>query len=358
MAMPPYGAAVPTLTAEQFSYLALAFGGVVAGTQYQLGAGGADGLGLPGIASGDTQRARAPGEYMGLDFPQGRDITVPVNVITLASGQTVEAAEQAMALAWAPALGGQSSSNSGTEQPLWFRKKGSQVYCSMARLRAAPLPMGDYIEFGFTTMLVAFHATDPRMYSAAAQATRTGLGALSITNAGNYGCKPIITLTNAIASPTVTLSGSMTATQTTVPLSTATGTPASGSYYLTIGSETMLVTGGQGTTTLTVQRGVLNTTQATHASGASVGIGWSISDGTNVLTFLSGLNAGDVLTIDCLAETVSYTPNGGSAGDGRYLLSPMSAYLELPPGTDTLVVAGASAGSLSVVTTYASAWIF
>ena len=61
-----------------------------------------------------------------------------------------------------------------------------------------------------------------------------------------------------------------TADQTTVTVASATGFPASGSYYVRIDDEVLQVTGGQGTTTWTASRGQLGTTAATHASGAAV----------------------------------------------------------------------------------------
>src|SRR5215475_5966496 len=65
--------------------------------------------------------------------------------------------------------------------------------------------------------------------------------------------------------PTATTAG-----QTTIPVASAAGFPASGSYFVRIGSEVLQVTGGQGTTTWTVLRGQLGTTAASHASGSVV----------------------------------------------------------------------------------------
>jgi len=67
-----------------------------------------------------------------------------------------------------------------------------------------------------------------------------------------------------------TLSGSMTATQTTISVPSATGFPTNGAFRVRVDDEDMMVTGGQGTTMWTVVRGVAGTTATTHASGASV----------------------------------------------------------------------------------------
>jgi len=70
---------------------------------------------------------------------------------------------------------------------------------------------------------------------------------------------------------TTTRPTSTTASQTTITVASAAGFPTSGNYYIRIDSETMLVTGGQGTTTWTVTRGVLGPPgAATHAAGAVV----------------------------------------------------------------------------------------
>ena len=68
-----------------------------------------------------------------------------------------------------------------------------------------------------------------------------------------------------------TLSSSATDVATSVSITSATGFPTFGDYYIAVGSEVMLVTNVSGTT-LTVTRGVEGTTAAAHASGAAVKI--------------------------------------------------------------------------------------
>jgi len=67
-----------------------------------------------------------------------------------------------------------------------------------------------------------------------------------------------------------TLGSAITASQTTIPAASASGFPASGTYRVRIDDEDMTVTGGQGTTTWTVTRGVNGTTAAAHVSGQTV----------------------------------------------------------------------------------------
>jgi Tfp pilus assembly protein PilX len=66
-----------------------------------------------------------------------------------------------------------------------------------------------------------------------------------------------------------TISGAMSASQTTVTVASASGFPTS-TFRIRIDDELMNVTGGFGTTTWTVTRGVNGTTAVNHANGASV----------------------------------------------------------------------------------------
>lgn len=61
-----------------------------------------------------------------------------------------------------------------------------------------------------------------------------------------------------------------TTTATTITVAAITGAPTSGNFRIRVDNELMLVTGGHGTTTWTVTRGVEGTTAATHSVGAIV----------------------------------------------------------------------------------------
>ena len=67
-----------------------------------------------------------------------------------------------------------------------------------------------------------------------------------------------------------TVSGSMSASATTLAVASAAGFPATAEYRVKIDSEVLLVTAGAGTTSWTVTRGADGTTPATHNVGASV----------------------------------------------------------------------------------------
>lgn len=67
-----------------------------------------------------------------------------------------------------------------------------------------------------------------------------------------------------------TLNGSINDSVQSLTVTSATGFPSYGQYRILIDAEIMIVTGGQGTTTWTVTRGVENSTISGHNNGASV----------------------------------------------------------------------------------------
>jgi type II secretory pathway pseudopilin PulG len=103
--------------------------------------------------------------------------------------------------------------------------------------------------------------------------TDTSVAAADATYKGNSAYK-------ADTSPTTTLSGAMSASQLTLPVTSAAGFPAAAPFLVKIDSEVILVSGGAGTTTWTIRdstgqpvrvgRGYLGTTPATHSAGVPV----------------------------------------------------------------------------------------
>jgi hypothetical protein len=80
----------------------------------------------------------------------------------------------------------------------------------------------------------------------------------------DWGKRPYLDgATNHLASPISDM-------DTSITLDSSDGFPASDGWQLTIGSETMLVTGGSGSTTLAVERGYDGSTAAAHDAGADV----------------------------------------------------------------------------------------
>ena len=69
---------------------------------------------------------------------------------------------------------------------------------------------------------------------------------------------------------TAVLNGAITAAATSITVNTFQGFPQTGNFRIRIGREILLVTGGQGTLTWTVTRGVDRTTAAAHTNGTAV----------------------------------------------------------------------------------------
>lgn len=92
-------------------------------------------------------------------------------------------------------------------------------------------------------------------------------GSLTMENT-NAGASASTTLSANVGG--TTLSAGVTASATTITVSSAATFPASGSYTIQVDNEQMTVTGGQGTTTWTVTRGVNGTDASSHSSLAAV----------------------------------------------------------------------------------------
>ena len=103
------------------------------------------------------------------------------------------------------------------------------------------------------------------------------VGGKTITEAGLFNVATSI-------SPTTTTSASITSAATTVTIASGTGMPAASNYYAEISDtgsqsatgnqpEVVLVTAGQGTTTLTIVRGQLGSTANSHLTGAFFTLG-------------------------------------------------------------------------------------
>ena len=71
-------------------------------------------------------------------------------------------------------------------------------------------------------------------------------------------------------SANTTLNGAINNAVTSLVVTSAAGYPNSGQYRILVDAEIMLVTGGQGTTTWTVTRGIENSIAASHLTGAQV----------------------------------------------------------------------------------------
>jgi Tfp pilus assembly protein PilX len=91
----------------------------------------------------------------------------------------------------------------------------------------------------------------------------------SVTNA--FDLTPATSYTCRVGrGASTTLAAAITSSQTTITVASASGFPTSGTFRIRIDDEDMTVTGGQGTTTWTVTRGVNSTTAASHVISQAV----------------------------------------------------------------------------------------
>lgn len=149
------------------------------------------------------------------------------------------------------------------------------------------------------------------------------------------------TITYPNGSTTTTLSAAITTTSaTSISVTSGASFPSSGNFMVGIGSELLLVTAGQGTTTWTVTRGYLGTTAATHLISAtttwSANI-WSTNISKNLATSLSGENVvfnGDVYaTTGNKTNTSPSWVNVGNTSPGTMSTQPNGANFGLNSGS-------------------------
>ena len=118
----------------------------------------------------------------------------------------------------------------------------------------------------------SFASTTPSLYQIAMNASFNGAVSTIGTIAGSAGtCSPVTEFLNAGSggSAVTTLNGAITTVGQTA-ITVTSGTNIGTGDYIQVGIEDMKVTAGGGTTSLTVTRGALGTTAATHLSGVNV----------------------------------------------------------------------------------------
>jgi hypothetical protein len=200
MAFPTTSA--PTLTAWQLSFKSLTMGPSTPYGYTQL-----DGMGLPNVISGDAQHPRDSGLFTGSDYLAGRDITISGDIIT--DGTSLQHSLTALAQVSTPVASAPSA-----ESPLWIAVPNVGTIASMVRCRKRDIPFDITHAAGLASFAMQFSATDPRWYSAPTTVTRTGPGSVTITNAGNYETRPIITFTGPVSAGFTISNGTDTLTST------------------------------------------------------------------------------------------------------------------------------------------------
>lgn len=118
------------------------------------------------------------------------------------------------------------------------------------------------------------------------------------------------------AQTTINQGGGIASGDTSVTVSGHAGFPGSAQYRIVIDNEIILVTGGAGTNTWTIQRGVEGTTAASHANGATV---------THVLTAAGLIGvAGSIL----ISGNFASQPAAGVTGRVQIPTDGMALYRE------------------------------
>lgn len=87
--------------------------------------------------------------------------------------------------------------------------------------------------------------------------------------------------------------------ETSITVSSATDITDPGDFIIRVGSENMIVTAGQGTTTWTVTRGAFGTTAATHANGAAI----TKLNALEIKAIMNKDERNEFFRIDCIEST-------------------------------------------------------
>ena len=303
-------AAPPTLADYQMSFAGLTLG---PSTPYSLD--GPQGLDLPGVISGDVQRSREHGEHRGFDAMAGREITLPIDVVT--DGTSLQSALRSLASAFNPSV--------MSEQPLWVKLPNLPVLGANCRTRKRSWPLDTAWAAGLASVAVQVHASDPLLYGAA-QSASIGLGTpgggwtfpisfpwamgggtavqvASCPNGGNFETRPVLTITGPVTSPMI-YSASGWAIQIV--------NPSQGSGYTVAAGDTLVIDLGPA-------RSVTY-----YVGGSGVGAsrkGWVVGGSIWPSTQLGipGLAPG--------ANSVAFTSQDASAVTGTLSVSWAPAYL-------------------------------
>ncbi len=214
MAFPAVTVTAPTLSNWEAYYNGITFGLSNPYAFHQI-----DGLfGNAPIKSGDVQRPRDQGEFIGLDLYQGRDFTVDTDAIS--NGTSLQSSLENLGSALL--VGGT------TELPFYVQLPNLPLLCTMARCRKYAYPIN--LSYGAklaNPISIAFHSTDPRLYTAPTQEQTAGLSGASVSgasfnwsfnlsfggsvavshvnvaNSGNYEIRPIVVIAGPCTTPTI-----------------------------------------------------------------------------------------------------------------------------------------------------------
>lgn len=238
-------------------------GGNSVSAPFNLQPNGMEGFDLQQVESGDPNRARQRGQYIGLDLMAGRDITLTMDVgPALGSYSSTTDALNHLRAATNTAASDPASFNAGiananpgeTEWPLFVQFPNQPLVASMCRPVKRNIPIDLAFSLGKMAQKVAvqFHATDPYFYSETQQSTcdaesLPSYGSMMPDNAGDVECWPQWVVSGPCTNPQLenyTIGAALLFEGLTVnsgdtlvvdnDLRTATYVPASGSSYSVI----------------------------------------------------------------------------------------------------------------------------
>lgn len=297
MSLPSPLLALPGISNDQIS-----FGGVTLGTGTPFGLTKLEGLDKPDVRSGNTERPRTRGAFLGLNLLKTRMITLTVDVGPPFGSYTNLAGAVA-------ALRTACSTEGTTEYPLWIQLPNQPFVACMARVLKRSFPYDITADIGslLRGAVIQFEATDPYLYGAPTLQPSVGLPGPS----GGFGF-PI----------TFPLSFGGSATPNQVSVVNAGDVPC---------WPVLVITG-----------------PCLNPSVSNLSIA-----GNPTITFGIQLNAGDTLVVDTDLQSIVYTPAGAAVG-ARYpqILQSGSTFFSLPSGTSQLAFndqsTSAAAGTLKV----------
>lgn len=221
MSLPSPALSVPSLSANQFSFQGVTFGGFT----NPFGIVKIEGLDKPDIRSGNQDRPRTRGAFIGSNLLKTRTPTVTMDIgPPFGTYSTVQGALSAVRAA--------CSTEGTTEFPLWMQLDSLPFVCMMARVIKANFPwditasLGQLIRGG----AIQWEATDPYLYSAPTNSQTVGLagpssgfgfpitfnlsfgGSLSpnqmtVVNNGDVTCWPTLVINGPCLNPTVQNTG-------------------------------------------------------------------------------------------------------------------------------------------------------
>ena len=251
-----------------------------------------EGFDLQSVLSGDPNRARQRGQYIGLDLMAGRDITLTMDVgPNLGSYSSTEDALNHLRAATNAAstdpasfntIGSGASNNTNpgeTEWPLWVKFRNQPLVATMCRPTRRNISIDMAFSIGKIAQGVAvqFHATDPYLYAITQQSTATAVTlpaspSFTLSNTGDVECWPQYTITGPCTNPQV--------------------------ENVTLGSS---------------------------------------------LLFLITMLTGDTLVVDNDLRTATYTPSGGSPTSVIYTLNTGWSWWPIIPGSNDITFSAATA---------------